>query len=187
GARILGRFVEKPDRAVAESYLADGGYLWNSGIFMGRAGLWLELLARYRRDIEAACQTAYAAGRTDTDFFRVARESFAACPSDSIDYAIMEPLTAESEPLARAVVGVTSPEELKYLRTLMPHVPFLIPGYGAQGGTADDSKYGFLPDGSGAVVNSARGIIYASGKADWQEAAAKATESMAGELKKALA
>lgn len=104
GARILGRFVEKPDRAVAESYLVDGGYLWNSGIFMGRAGLWLELLARYRRDIEAACQTAYAAGRTDADFFRVARESFAACPSDSIDYAIMEPLTAESEPLARAVV-----------------------------------------------------------------------------------
>lgn len=86
-----------------------------------------------------------------------------------------------------AVVGATYPEELKYLRTLMPHVPFLIPGYGAQGGTADDSKYGFLPDGSGAVVNSARGIIYASGKSDWQQAAAKAAESMAAALKKALA
>jgi orotidine-5'-phosphate decarboxylase len=86
-----------------------------------------------------------------------------------------------------AVVGATYPEELKYLRTLMPHVPFLIPGYGAQGGTADDSKFGFLPDGTGAVVNSARGIIYASAKQDWQQAAGKAAEAMATDLKRALA
>ncbi|HMM73238.1 MAG TPA: mannose-1-phosphate guanylyltransferase/mannose-6-phosphate isomerase [Rhodocyclaceae bacterium] len=104
GARVLSRFVEKPDRSTAESYLSDGGYLWNSGIFMGRAGLWLELMSRYRADIEAACQAAYAAGSADADFFRVARELFSACPSDSIDYAVMEPLTAESEPFAPAVV-----------------------------------------------------------------------------------
>lgn len=77
-----------------------------------------------------------------------------------------------------AVVGATYPEELKYLRTLMPHCPFLIPGYGAQGGTADDVKHGFVPDGTGAIVNSSRGIIYASSGSDWKEAAQKAAEEM---------
>jgi orotidine-5'-phosphate decarboxylase len=85
-----------------------------------------------------------------------------------------------------AVVGATYPEELKYLRTLMPHVPFLIPGYGAQGGTADDVKHGFIADGTGAVVNSSRGIIYASAKKDWKEAAKKAASEMAAALKKSL-
>ncbi len=85
-----------------------------------------------------------------------------------------------------AVVGATYPEELKYLRTLMPTAPFLIPGYGAQGGTAADVKVGFFADGTGAVVNSSRGIIYASSKKDWQEAARGAAEDMAKELKKAL-
>lgn len=85
-----------------------------------------------------------------------------------------------------AVVGATYPEELKYLRTLMPHVPFLIPGYGAQGGTADDVKYGFVPDGTGAVVNSSRSIIYASSGDDWQDAANTATLQMAENIKNAL-
>ncbi|UPA22651.1 orotidine-5'-phosphate decarboxylase [Candidatus Peribacteria bacterium] len=82
-----------------------------------------------------------------------------------------------------AVVGATYPEEMKYLRTIMPHIPFLIPGYGAQGGTAADVKHGFLPDGTGAVVNAGRSIIYASDKSDWQEAARKAAVAMAAELK----
>lgn len=81
-----------------------------------------------------------------------------------------------------AVVGATYPEELKYLRTLMPHVPFLIPGYGAQGGGAEDVKAGFV--GSlGAIVNSSRGIIFASSGADWQEAAGRAAKDMASDLK----
>jgi len=86
-----------------------------------------------------------------------------------------------------AVVGATYPEEMKYLRTLMPHVPFLIPGYGAQGGTAEHAAYGFLPDKTGAVVNASRSIIYASSGADWINAAAKAASAMAIELAKALA
>jgi orotidine-5'-phosphate decarboxylase len=85
-----------------------------------------------------------------------------------------------------AVVGATYPEELKYLRTLMPHVPFLIPGYGAQGGSADDVKYGFLPNGQGAVVNSSRGIIYASNKKDWKQASAQAVTEMAEKLRKSI-
>lgn len=86
-----------------------------------------------------------------------------------------------------AVVGATYPEEMKYLRTLMPHVPFLIPGYGAQGGTAQDAARGFIPDGTGAIVNASRSILYASGGKDWQDAAGKAAEAMAKELQEALA
>ena len=82
-----------------------------------------------------------------------------------------------------AVVGATYPEEMTYLRTLMPHIPFLIPGYGAQGGTAADVKHGFLPDGTGAIVNASRSIIFANKGRDWREAARRATEEMAGELK----
>lgn len=81
-----------------------------------------------------------------------------------------------------AVVGATYPEEMSYLRTIMPHIPFLIPGYGAQGGTADDVRRGFLPDGTGAIVNAGRSIIYASSGNDWQEAATKAALIMATEL-----
>jgi orotidine-5'-phosphate decarboxylase len=81
-----------------------------------------------------------------------------------------------------AVVGATYPEELKYLRTIMPHLPFLIPGYGAQGGTADDVKRGFLPDGTGAVVNASRSIIFASDGKDFAEAAGRAAAEMAEAL-----
>ncbi|MDD5623461.1 MAG: orotidine-5'-phosphate decarboxylase [Candidatus Peribacteraceae bacterium] len=85
-----------------------------------------------------------------------------------------------------AVVGATYPEELKYLRTLMPHAIILIPGYGAQGGTAADIVSGFVPDGTGAIVNSARGIIFASKGKDWEEAARKAAEKMREELRTIL-
>ncbi len=85
-----------------------------------------------------------------------------------------------------AVVGATYPEELKYLRTLMPHIPFLIPGYGAQGGTAEDVKYGFLPDGTGAIVNASRSIIYASSGKDFAEAAGEAAKKMQEELMAAV-
>ncbi|MFA6039696.1 MAG: orotidine-5'-phosphate decarboxylase [Candidatus Peribacteraceae bacterium] len=85
-----------------------------------------------------------------------------------------------------AVVGATYPEEVKYLRTLMPHIPFLIPGYGAQGGGAADVLHGFVPDGTGAIVNAARSIIFASNKDDWREAAKASAEKMAGEIGGAL-
>jgi len=84
-----------------------------------------------------------------------------------------------------AVVGATYPEELKYLRSLMPNTPILIPGYGAQGGTAADIAHGFV-NGIGAIVNSARGIIFASKGKDWKEAAQKAAQDMKSELKSVL-
>ncbi|MFH0851866.1 MAG: orotidine-5'-phosphate decarboxylase [Candidatus Peregrinibacteria bacterium] len=84
-----------------------------------------------------------------------------------------------------AVVGATYPEELKYLRSLMPNTPILIPGYGAQGGTAADVKVGFV-NGNGAIVNSSRGIIFASKGKDWKEASRKAAEKMKMELANVL-
>lgn len=81
-----------------------------------------------------------------------------------------------------AVVGATYPEEMKYLRTLMPHAIFLIPGYGAQGASTEDVKHGFIGDGTGAIVNASRSIIYASKGKDWAAAARKAAETMADEL-----
>jgi mannose-1-phosphate guanylyltransferase/mannose-6-phosphate isomerase len=102
----LDRFVEKPDAATAQQYLDCGEYLWNSGLFMGRASVWCDLLRRYRPDILAACETALQEGEDDHDFFRVGKAAFTACPSDSIDYAVMERLAAEQ---ARPVPAVVVP------------------------------------------------------------------------------
>jgi mannose-1-phosphate guanylyltransferase/mannose-6-phosphate isomerase len=83
-------FVEKPDAETAARYLNSGEYLWNSGMFLMRAGVWLEELRRFRADILAACERAFNESRRDSEFVRITGESFAACPSDSIDYAVME-------------------------------------------------------------------------------------------------
>ena len=95
-ARSIARFVEKPDLATAQSYLDAGNYLWNSGLFMMRASVWLSALGVCRADILAACQTTWDAGQTDGEFVRVGKELFAACPSDSIDYAVMERIAANT-------------------------------------------------------------------------------------------
>jgi mannose-1-phosphate guanylyltransferase/mannose-6-phosphate isomerase len=87
-------FVEKPDSATAERYLASGEYLWNSGIFMMRASVWLEQLGRVRPDILDGCRAAFTACTRGRDFLRLGQEAFAACPADSIDYAVMEKLPA---------------------------------------------------------------------------------------------
>jgi mannose-1-phosphate guanylyltransferase/mannose-6-phosphate isomerase len=92
----LEAFVEKPDRDTAESYVASGEHFWNSGIFLLRARRWLDLVARFRADIANPVRTAFDAGRRDLDFFRVEESAFAATPADSIDYAVMEPLSQEA-------------------------------------------------------------------------------------------
>jgi mannose-1-phosphate guanylyltransferase/mannose-6-phosphate isomerase len=89
-AYSVAQFVEKPDQATAEQYLAAGDYYWNSGIFLMRADKWLQEIEQYRPDILAACQTAMDAGKEDDDFFRIDQQVFRDCPADSIDYAVME-------------------------------------------------------------------------------------------------
>ena len=88
---------------------------------------------------------------------------------------------------AGAVAGATYPEELQKLRARMPHTFLLVPGYGAQGGTAEDVQYAFQDKGRGAIVNSSRGIICAwqkTGKngADYQEAARAAAIAMRDDI-----
>src|SRR5947208_11512058 len=90
GAFAVSRFVEKPDSATAERYLASGEYFWNSGIFLFPAALYLAELGRLRPEMLAACEAALAGERAETDFIRLDKAAFAECPSDSIDYAVME-------------------------------------------------------------------------------------------------
>ena len=89
-AREVSRFVEKPDLQTAGQYLASGDYLWNSGMFMMRADVWLRELSHYAPDIEQACRQACSALAHDGDFVRVDADAFSQSPSDSIDYAVME-------------------------------------------------------------------------------------------------
>lgn len=84
------RFVEKPDRATAEDYLATGGYYWNSGMFLFSAKRYLEELERFQPAMVEACRAALAGASEDLDFTRLDAEAFKACPADSIDYAVME-------------------------------------------------------------------------------------------------
>lgn len=86
----VAEFVEKPDLATAEKYVASGNYYWNSGMFMFCAQKYLAELALYRPDIATACQNAFASMSRDLDFHRLDEALFAACPADSVDYAVME-------------------------------------------------------------------------------------------------
>jgi mannose-1-phosphate guanylyltransferase / mannose-6-phosphate isomerase len=90
GAFKVARFVEKPDAATAERYVAAGDFFWNSGIFLFPAALYLSELERLRPDMLAACRRALEGARRDEDFCRLNKAAFADCPADSIDYAVME-------------------------------------------------------------------------------------------------
>jgi mannose-1-phosphate guanylyltransferase len=94
GAFHVEAFVEKPDLATAQQYVASGEYDWNSGLFLFRASRYLQELAQHRPDILQACETAMAGARADMDFIRVDENSFLACPDDSVDYAVMEKTAA---------------------------------------------------------------------------------------------
>jgi len=96
-AFALQAFVEKPDQATAQNYLNSGDYLWNSGIFMMRASVWLELVRRYQPGIADACQKSFDGAEQDGDFCRIQSQSFLDCLPDSIDYAVMEKLSGGTD------------------------------------------------------------------------------------------
>lgn len=102
----LDGFVEKPDAITATAYLSSGQYLWNSGLFVLRASLWLEQIARHRDDIASACRQAFAQAKRDGNFVRIDKGLFAACPGDSIDYAVMEKLAADPGSQSAIVIAL---------------------------------------------------------------------------------
>ena len=86
----LVQFVEKPDAETAQAFLDAGGYFWNSGMFLMPATMWLVELERSRPDIAAACAAAMGDAQRAAPFVRPNGEHWTACPSESIDYAVME-------------------------------------------------------------------------------------------------
>jgi mannose-1-phosphate guanylyltransferase/mannose-6-phosphate isomerase len=86
----LERFVEKPDVQTAQAYVDSGSYLWNSGMFLLKADTYLEQLGKFAPDMLASCERAMREASRDMDFVRPDPDVFAQCPSDSIDYAVME-------------------------------------------------------------------------------------------------
>ena len=100
----VAQFVEKPDLANAKKYLRTGGYFWNAGMFVLKASVWMAALERFRPDIATACRKAFAVREADAKFIRPGKAEFAAVPSESVDYAVMEKcpgvLDIRMEPLA---------------------------------------------------------------------------------------
>jgi mannose-1-phosphate guanylyltransferase/mannose-6-phosphate isomerase len=92
-------FVEKPNQAKAEAYIKEGGYYWNAGMFVLRASVWLKALQTFRPDIAQACQAAWATKKQDAPFIRPGKEEFAAIPSESVDYAVMEQCPGSAFPI----------------------------------------------------------------------------------------
>ena len=90
GAYRIAQFVEKPDLARAQAFLATGEYYWNSGMFLFRARRYLEELEQFAPDIASVCRSAFAGATRDLDFIRVDAAAFQGCRSESIDYAVME-------------------------------------------------------------------------------------------------
>lgn len=90
GTRAVERFVEKPDLETASGYVASGQYYWNSGMFLFKASRYLQELERFQPQMLAGSRSAWQQARRDADFTRLDKDAFAAVPSDSIDYAVME-------------------------------------------------------------------------------------------------
>jgi mannose-1-phosphate guanylyltransferase/mannose-6-phosphate isomerase len=97
GGYAIDGFVEKPAEELAKQYVAAGTYWWNAGIFIVRASVWLDTLKRLQPDMHDACERAFVGGRTEGKVFRPLLEAFLGIQGDSIDYAVMERLTHQSD------------------------------------------------------------------------------------------
>lgn len=104
-ATSIAQFVEKPDLDTAQGYFESGNYLWNSGMFMMKALDWLEAIAQFNPEMASCVESAWEKGEQDKDFYRVDKPIFKSCPSDSIDYAVMEKVaSAPVESISTAVI-----------------------------------------------------------------------------------
>ena len=93
----VAEFVEKPDARLAQHYLDCGGYLWNAGIFVLRASLWLQLIDRFKPEVLLPAGQAWSERKSELGFERPESASFALIPAESIDYAVMEPCVAHGQ------------------------------------------------------------------------------------------
>ncbi len=89
-AKIVKRFVEKPNEATAKLYFEEVGYYWNAGMFVLKASVWLKALEQFRPDILKATKIAWDQRVSDAGFIRPGKEAFMAIPSESVDYAVIE-------------------------------------------------------------------------------------------------
>jgi|TARA_B110000503_G_scaffold6569_1_gene8988 mannose-1-phosphate guanylyltransferase len=87
---VVDQFVEKPSIELAQDYLDSGEYYWNSGMFLVRANRYLSELSKFRPDIYEVCKLSVTEVTVDQDFIRIDSETFKGCPSESVDYAVME-------------------------------------------------------------------------------------------------
>jgi len=105
GVHSVVRFVEKPDAPTARRYLEEGGYFWNAGMFVLRASVWLRALAHFRPDIAEATRAAWNGRSIDARFVRPSKAEFAAIPSESIDYAVLEKCPGSQFPVAMVTLN----------------------------------------------------------------------------------
>ena len=91
----IAAFKEKPDLATASEYLESGNYRWNAGIFLMRASTWLAAVGEFNPQMLSACESSVNGAARDGEFVRLDKEAFEGCPSNSIDYAVMEPVVAK--------------------------------------------------------------------------------------------
>jgi mannose-1-phosphate guanylyltransferase/mannose-6-phosphate isomerase len=105
-AHFVDAFVEKPDAAAAQAYVSSQQYRWNAGIFAVRASVWIDAIGCYNRAMLAACERAYRNGVHEQGCVRVHAASFAGCPADSIDYAVMERITQDAASFPAVVVNL---------------------------------------------------------------------------------
>lgn len=99
------RFVEKPDQSTAEKYLHDGSYFWNAGLFVLKASVWMAAIQKFRPDIAEATHKAWVTRQIDANagFIRPGKDEFVAIPSESVDYAVLEPLTYEGDQILKMI------------------------------------------------------------------------------------
>ena len=147
GAYRVDAFVEKPDAATAASYLADGRYFWNSGIFVLHARTLMKELEAHSPEIVSAAEAALNAAKEDLGFLRLEHEAFAAAPKISIDYAVMEKTAAAA--MLPIDVGWNDVGSWESLWEIAPH------------DKAGNHVHGesVLEDTSGCFIHSERSLV----------------------------
>lgn len=103
--QLVQRFVEKPDANTAQTYLNEGGYYWNAGMFVLKASVWLKALGQFRQDILQATQAAWDQRSADNQFVRPGKAEFAVIPSESVDYAAMEHCPGSGFPIKMVLLN----------------------------------------------------------------------------------